>query len=138
VRLDVLANFWASVAFFAVLPTFWKWWQAYLGRVLAGMEILLLAAFVTPAMGIMFGFSTAGLAYQWVTAVVLAAIPLRLAMLLGTLFWLQMGQQPFQAALAQYFRELPGVLAGPWIRAARRMCGRQRPDRPAPEKESCS
>lgn len=138
VHLDVLANFWASVFFFIVLPTFWKWWQVYLGRVLAGMEVLLLAAFTPSALGIMFGFDTTGLAYQWVTALVLAAIPLRLAMLLGTLFWLQMGQQPFRAALSQYFRELPGVLAAPWIRAARRAHGQHQPETPAPEKESCS
>jgi hypothetical protein len=128
-RICVLVNFWACLLFFIILPTFWKWWKAPLGRALASIEALLLVVFAPPALGIMFSFNTEGLPYQWLTVLVLCAIPLRLSALLGTLFWMQWSdtEPTLRGALRAYFRDLPQVLAAPWQRWWRRLSKFSRP-----------
>jgi hypothetical protein len=130
-RICILVNFWACLLFFVVLPTFWLWWKAPLGRALAAIEFLLLVAFTPPALSLMFGLNDTGLPYQWLTVLVLAAIPLRLMALLGTLFWIQMhanGQNPtLREALTAYFLGLPALITAPWQRAWRRVSRFSRP-----------
>lgn len=114
-KVAVLANFWTSLLFFAVVATFWKWWQAPLGRSLATVEFLLLVAFTPQAMSLMFGINTNALGYQWLVIAVIMLIPVRLLILMWVLFRLQTKEIPVRAAVRGYFRDLPAVLAEPWV-----------------------